>query len=77
MGEYGGRSDSFTPGGLSFETGFCPHGVDANTYKAGSEMDLVPARVHDGTLSAFFKFTIFSVTMTHLYLFLFHRSGHV
>ena len=25
-GEYGGRSDSFAPGGASYETGFCPHG---------------------------------------------------
>ena len=25
-GDYGGRSDEFAPGGLSFENGFCPHG---------------------------------------------------
>lgn len=26
FGEYGGRSDGFAPGALSYETGFCPHG---------------------------------------------------
>lgn len=26
LGEYGGRSSDFQAGGLSYETGFCPHG---------------------------------------------------
>lgn len=25
-GVYGGRSDGFSPGGFSYEAGFCPHG---------------------------------------------------
>ncbi|KAF7796016.1 hypothetical protein EIP86_007185 [Pleurotus ostreatoroseus] len=55
IGEYGGRSADFKAGGLSYETGFCPHGVDANKFKEGSEMDLVPMRIADGTLMAMFE----------------------
>ncbi|KAJ3552658.1 hypothetical protein NM688_g4036 [Phlebia brevispora] len=54
-GEWPGRSDSFRPGGLSFETGFCPHGPDATTHKVASEMDLVPMRVMDGTILLIFE----------------------
>ncbi|TCD61924.1 hypothetical protein EIP91_007716 [Steccherinum ochraceum] len=54
-GEYGGRSDAFQPGSVSYETGFCPHGVSWDVYKAASEMDLVPMRVHEGTLAFMFE----------------------
>ncbi|THG96198.1 hypothetical protein EW026_g5594 [Hermanssonia centrifuga] len=54
-GEYGGRSDSFVPGALSYETGFCPHGVDAEQFKQGSERDLVPMRVGENALMVMFE----------------------
>ncbi|CAL1716067.1 unnamed protein product [Somion occarium] len=50
-GVYEGRSDSFKPGSISYETGFCPHGE----YKKASEMELVPMRVHEGTLAFMFE----------------------
>ena len=31
-GAYGGRSDDFVPGGLSFEVGFCPHGGEDSPF---------------------------------------------
>ena len=36
-GEYGGRSESFQPGGISFECGMVPHGVAYEEFKAASE----------------------------------------
>lgn len=77
-GTYEGRSDSFRPGSISYETGFCPHGgksivrpckpfswsltryhyhyllVSWSEYKAASEMELVPRRIHEGTLGRHF-----------------------
>ncbi|KAI0071985.1 homogentisate 1,2-dioxygenase [Panus rudis PR-1116 ss-1] len=54
-GVYEGRSDSFKPGSISYETGFCPHGVSWEEYKKASEMELVPMRVHEGTLAFMFE----------------------
>ncbi|KAJ8520765.1 hypothetical protein ONZ45_g2467 [Pleurotus djamor] len=62
-GEYGGRSDSFAPGGASYETGFCPHGVSYDEFKAASEADLKPVRVHEGTL-AFMMESSMMLTLT-------------
>ncbi|TFK73253.1 homogentisate 1,2-dioxygenase [Pluteus cervinus] len=62
-GAYGGRSDGFKPGGASFETGFCPHGVSYDEFKKASEMELVPKRVHEGTLVFMFESSmIFTIT---------------
>ncbi|OBT71379.1 hypothetical protein VF21_09419 [Pseudogymnoascus sp. 05NY08] len=36
-GDYGGRSDEFQPGGVSFECGMVPHGVAYEEFKAASE----------------------------------------
>ncbi|KAL1963101.1 hypothetical protein VTN77DRAFT_8644 [Rasamsonia byssochlamydoides] len=36
-GEYGGRSDEFKPGSISFECGFVPHGVAYEQFKAATE----------------------------------------
>lgn len=36
-GNYGGRSDSFQPGGASYETGFCPHGGKHPFFHLGNE----------------------------------------
>ncbi|KAG6849286.1 hypothetical protein H0H93_009767 [Arthromyces matolae] len=62
-GEYGGRSDSFQPGGASYETGFCPHGVAYDEFKAASEAELKPTRVHEGTIAFMFE-TSMMLTIT-------------
>ena len=49
-GTYGGRSDEFAPGACSYETGFCPHGVSYDEFKAATEAPLGPMRVHEGTM---------------------------
>ncbi|KAH9170650.1 homogentisate 1,2-dioxygenase [Lactarius sanguifluus] len=54
-GVYGGRSDGFQPGGASYETGFCPHGVSYEEFKRASEADLKPMRVHEGTIAFMFE----------------------
>jgi homogentisate 1,2-dioxygenase len=54
-GEYGGRSDGFEPGGASYETGFCPHGVSYDVFKMASEAELGPMRVHEDTIAFMFE----------------------
>ena len=54
-GVYGGRSDGFQPGGASYETGFCPHGVSYEVFEAGSTGEQVPTRVHEGTIAFMFE----------------------
>ncbi|KAK4050932.1 hypothetical protein OIO90_004908 [Microbotryomycetes sp. JL221] len=39
MGDYGGRSDDFLPGGASYECGFTPHGVDYQVWKQATELN--------------------------------------
>lgn len=68
-GGYAGRSDAFAPGSCSYETGFCPHGVDYDEFKAATETELVPGRVHEGTMGTFStrvsQFVAFSMTDLH------------
>jgi len=54
-GTYGGRSDGFQPGGASYETGFCPHGVSYDEFKKATEAELKPMRVHEGTIAFMFE----------------------
>ncbi|KIP08015.1 hypothetical protein PHLGIDRAFT_88764 [Phlebiopsis gigantea 11061_1 CR5-6] len=54
-GVYEGRSDGFTPGALSYETGFCPHGVSGEVFTAASEGELKPSKVQEGTLMVLFE----------------------
>ncbi|TDL16947.1 homogentisate 1,2-dioxygenase [Rickenella mellea] len=54
-GEYGGRSDEFTPGAASYETGFCPHGVSYDEFKMATESELKPMRVHENTMAFMFE----------------------
>ncbi|GAW08883.1 homogentisate -dioxygenase [Lentinula edodes] len=54
-GEYGGRSDGFRPGGASFETGFCPHGVSYEEFQKATEAELRPTKVHENTLVFMFE----------------------
>ncbi|KAJ7116560.1 homogentisate 1,2-dioxygenase [Mycena epipterygia] len=62
-GIYGGRSDGFQPGGASYETGFCPHGVSYDEFKKASEADLQPMRIHEGTIAFMFESSMmFTIT---------------
>ncbi|KAG6889012.1 hypothetical protein C0995_004480 [Termitomyces sp. Mi166 len=70
-GEYGGRSDSFQPGGASYETGFCPHGVSYDEFKKATESDLQPMRVHEGTIAFMFESSMM-MTITDYAMY---RSG--
>jgi len=70
-GVYGGRSDSFQPGGASYETGFCPHGVSYDVFKEATEADLQPMRTHEGTIAFMFESSVM-FTMTD---FAMKRSG--
>ncbi|KAF8576002.1 Homogentisate 1,2-dioxygenase [Ramaria rubella] len=54
-GKYGGRSDGFAPGGASYETGFCPHGVAYEEFKAASEGELKPQWISDGSIAFMFE----------------------
>jgi len=70
-GVYGGRSDGFQPGGASYETGFCPHGVSYDEWKKASEADLQPMRISEGTIAFMFESSMM-FTMTD---FAMKRSG--
>ncbi|KAF8960037.1 homogentisate 1,2-dioxygenase [Flammula alnicola] len=62
-GVYGGRSDGFQPGGASYETGFCPHGVSYEVFKEASDAELVPTRAHEGTIAFMFESSMmFTIT---------------
>ncbi|KAJ7220230.1 homogentisate 1,2-dioxygenase [Mycena pura] len=62
-GVYGGRSDGFQPGGASYETGFCPHGVSYEEWSKATEMELKPMRIHEGTIAFMFESSMmFSIT---------------
>ncbi|KAI0630720.1 homogentisate 1,2-dioxygenase [Trametes polyzona] len=54
-GTYGGRSDQFVPGAFSYENGFCPHGVSYEEFKKATEAELVPKKIHVGTLAFMFE----------------------
>ncbi|OJT12431.1 Homogentisate 1,2-dioxygenase [Trametes pubescens] len=54
-GGYSGRSDGFTPGAFSYENGFCPHGVSYDEFKKATEAELVPQKIHVGTLAFMFE----------------------
>ncbi|KZV88277.1 Homogentisate 1,2-dioxygenase [Exidia glandulosa HHB12029] len=70
-GAYGGRSDGFQPGGASYETGFCPHGVAYEEFKAASEMELKPMRISEGSIA----FMIESSMMFTLTEYAMERTG--
>ncbi|KAF9448554.1 homogentisate 1,2-dioxygenase [Macrolepiota fuliginosa MF-IS2] len=62
-GNYGGRSDSFLPGGASFETNFCPHGVSYDVWKDATERKQVPEKISQGTLAFMFESSMpFTIT---------------
>ncbi|KAK7044071.1 hypothetical protein VNI00_007787 [Paramarasmius palmivorus] len=62
-GVYGGRSDGFEPGGASYETGFCPHGVSYEEFKKATETELAPMRIHEDTIAFMFESSMmFTIT---------------
>ncbi|KAL7270290.1 hypothetical protein RUND412_007007 [Rhizina undulata] len=54
-GEYGGRSDSFQPGGVSFECGMVPHGVAYPEFKAASAAPPPEIRISEGAVAFMFE----------------------
>ncbi|GAA6034418.1 hypothetical protein JCM8097_002716 [Rhodosporidiobolus ruineniae] len=55
-GDYGGRSDDFQPGGMSYECGFTPHGVDYEVFDAASNMEQAGAQwISDGCYAFMFE----------------------
>ncbi|KFY80406.1 hypothetical protein V501_08650 [Pseudogymnoascus sp. VKM F-4519 (FW-2642)] len=54
-GEYGGRSDEFQPGGVSFECGVVPHGVAYEEFKAASEQTPPEMQISKGAIAFMFE----------------------
>jgi len=50
-GEYGGRSDEFQPGSISYESGMVPHGVAYEQFKAASENSPPEMRISKGSIA--------------------------
>ncbi|KIK58015.1 hypothetical protein GYMLUDRAFT_75099 [Collybiopsis luxurians FD-317 M1] len=62
-GDYNGRSDGFQPGGASYETGFCPHGVSYEEFEKATEGELRPMRIHENMLAFMFESSMmFTIT---------------
>jgi len=54
-GEYGGRSDEFLPGGVSFECGMVPHGVAYEEFKAASAAPPPEMQISKGAIAFMFE----------------------
>ncbi|KAH8750426.1 homogentisate 1,2-dioxygenase [Hyaloscypha sp. PMI_1271] len=54
-GGYGGRSDSFQPGGVSFECGMVPHGVAYEEFKAASAQPPPEMQISKGAIAFMFE----------------------
>ncbi|KAH8684352.1 homogentisate 1,2-dioxygenase-like protein [Tricladium varicosporioides] len=54
-GEYGGRSDEFQPGSVSFECGNVPHGVAYEQFKAASAEPPPEMRISPGSIALMFE----------------------
>eukprot|EP00158_Paraphelidium_tribonemae_P006635 Partr_v1_DN27913_c0_g1_i2_m11930 putative Homogentisate 1,2-dioxygenase len=55
-GEYEAKKGAgFAPGGASLHSIMTPHGPDAQTFEAGSNAELIPCRVADGTQAFMFE----------------------
>jgi len=62
-GGYGGRSDSFQPGGVSFECGMVPHGVAYEEFKAASAEAPPEGRISENAVAFMFESSrLFTVT---------------
>ncbi|KAF4305366.1 Homogentisate 12-dioxygenase [Botryosphaeria dothidea] len=54
-GEYGGRSDEFQPGSISFECGMVPHGVAYEQFKAASENEQPQVQISLASIAFMFE----------------------
>lgn len=54
-GEYGGRSDEFQPGSISYECGFVPHGVAYEQYMAATQSEPPVAQISGGSVAFMFE----------------------
>jgi homogentisate 1,2-dioxygenase len=54
-GEYGGRSDAFQPGSVSFECGMVPHGVAYEEFKAASAQPPPVMQISKGSIAFMFE----------------------
>ncbi|KUJ11587.1 homogentisate 1,2-dioxygenase-like protein [Mollisia scopiformis] len=54
-GEYGGRSDEFQPGGVSFECGMVPHGVAYAEFKEASASPPPLMQISKGAIAIMFE----------------------
>ena len=54
-GDYGGRSDEFQPGSVSFECGMVPHGVAYEQFKAATEADPPQMQISEGSIAFMFE----------------------
>jgi len=54
-GGYGGRSDSFQPGGVSFECGMVPHGVAYEEFKAATAQPPPEMQISKGAVAFMFE----------------------
>jgi homogentisate 1,2-dioxygenase len=54
-GDYGGRSDRFQPGSVSFECGMVPHGVAYEQFKQATETDPPQASISEGSIAFMFE----------------------
>ncbi|KAL3426643.1 homogentisate -dioxygenase [Phlyctema vagabunda] len=54
-GEYGGRSDAFQPGGVSFECGMVPHGVAYEEFKAASAQPPPEMQISKNSIAFMFE----------------------
>ncbi|KAK6072220.1 homogentisate -dioxygenase [Seiridium cupressi] len=54
-GDYGGRSDEFQPGSVSFECGFVPHGVAYEEFAAASKEDPPAMQISTGSIAFMFE----------------------
>ncbi|KAF7555059.1 hypothetical protein G7Z17_g2411 [Cylindrodendrum hubeiense] len=62
-GEYGGRSDEFRPGSISYESGFVPHGVAYDEFAAASKEDPPIMKISMGSIAFMFESSrAFSIT---------------
>ena len=54
-GDYGGRSDQFQPGSVSFECGMVPHGVAYEQFKQATESEPPVMRISEGSIAFMFE----------------------
>jgi len=54
-GGYGGRSDDFKPGSVSFECGMVPHGVAYEEFKAASESQPPVMQISEASIAFMFE----------------------